>query len=103
MVSGCSGHAFINHCSRIRLADLRGSLSSGCHQTTTSRAGGILGAAAASRTDCIVGEMKGMVSAFTAIASSPEISVPTEHVAADAAASLMTVLLAMLVSAPTYF
>ena len=51
----------------------------------------------------IFGEMKGMVSALTAIASSPEITVPTEHVAGGAAASLIAVLFAMLVSAPTYF
>lgn len=36
-------------------------------------------------------------------ASSPHVSVPTEHVAANTAASLATVLFAMLVSAPTYF
>ena len=51
----------------------------------------------------IFGEMKGMVSALTAIASSPDIAVPTEHIAANTAASLVTVLFAMLVSAPTYF
>jgi len=51
----------------------------------------------------VFGEMRGMVSALTAIASSPGMSVPTEHVAADTAASLVTVLFAMLVSAPTYF
>jgi hypothetical protein len=47
--------------------------------------------------------MNGMVSALTAIASSPAISVPTEHVAANIAASFVTVLFAMRVSAPTYF
>jgi hypothetical protein len=51
----------------------------------------------------IFGEMKGMVGALTAIASSPGMSVPTEHVAANTAASLVMVLFAMLVSAPTYF
>jgi hypothetical protein len=48
-------------------------------------------------------EMSGMVSALTAIASLPGISVPPDHVAANTAASLATVLFAMLVSAPTYF
>jgi len=48
-------------------------------------------------------EMRGMVIALTVIASSPGMSLPTEHFAANTAASLVMVLFAMLVSAPTYF
>jgi hypothetical protein len=51
----------------------------------------------------IFGEMRGMVSALTVIASTPGISLSTEDLAAGTAASLVTVLFALLVSAPTYF
>ena len=51
----------------------------------------------------VYGVMSGMVSSLTVIASTPGLSVTTEDYAAGTAGSLVEVLFAMLVSAPTYF
>lgn len=51
----------------------------------------------------IFGQLWGMFNSFSVIAASPGISLPTEDIAGGIAGSLVEMLFAMLISAPTYF